>query len=79
MTTVTQRMLTPVVMTWPINLGYDGEILCGKCLDELRGNDGRRLGGELPGQAEDVTSVGYVIGSLWLHVNKCQGFPGSPQ
>lgn len=53
-------------MAWPVELGYDGEALCARCLHPLRGPDGLRLGG--PGS---VTTVEYFLRAVGDHIDGC--------
>jgi len=56
----------PDVVGWPVELGYDGEVLCARCLRPLRGPDGLRLGG--PGS---VTSVEWILRAVSDHLAEC--------
>lgn len=59
-------VVDPVVVSWPVELGYDGEALCARCLQPLRGPDGLRLGG-----GGSVTTVEWILRSVGDHFAAC--------
>lgn len=59
-------IVSAAVLAWPVELGYDGEALCARCLGKLRGPDGLRLGG--PGS---ITDVGIFVRAVGDHMHAC--------
>jgi len=56
----------PRTVDWPVELGYDGEALCARCLRPLRGPDGLRLGG-----SGSVTTVEWFLRAVADHIEGC--------
>jgi hypothetical protein len=54
-----------VSAAWPVELGYDGEALCARCLRPLRGPDGLRLGG-----SGSITTVALFVAAVSAHIDE---------